>query len=229
MTQPRPDPSAERPRLPASYVEEGAAWAQEVVGGLRRSTRTAWAVAGAAMALAALDGAALSALGPLRRPVPYVVSVNAQRDDALASRALAPGALQSDPAFTQAMLAQYVIAREEFDGTALRRDFLKVARMSDPAVQREYAAAFSPSSPLSPTHLYTPKAVLAVRISSISLLSSGTALVRFDTQRADLQGSQPEAFVADVAFAYTQAAMRNEDRYENPLGFQVTGYMKRPA
>jgi type IV secretion system protein VirB8 len=84
------------------------------------------------------------------------------------------------------------------------------------------------TNPTSPLNLYQPTAIVSVTIDSVSLLSPTTALVRFETSRRDSGGGlAPQgAFVAVMAFRYTGAPMRMEDRFINPLGFQVISYRR---
>uniref|UniRef100_UPI0037548267 VirB8/TrbF family protein n=1 Tax=Escherichia coli TaxID=562 RepID=UPI0037548267 len=84
------------------------------------------------------------------------------------------------------------------------------------------------TNPASPLYLYSPTTIVSTVIDSVSLLSPTTALVRFETTRRDAGGGlAPQgAFVAVMAFRYTGAPMRMEDRFLNPLGFQVISYRR---
>jgi type IV secretion system protein VirB8 len=70
--------------------------------------------------------------------------------------------------------------------------------------------------------------VVATTVKSVSLLSPTTALVRFDTERREAGGApEPvQSWSAVVAFRYSGAPMRMEDRFLNPLGFEVTRYRR---
>ena len=53
-------------------------------------------------------------------------------------------------------------------------------------------------------------------------------MVRFETTRRDevaVMGYQ-RAYAAVMSFGFSRAAMRMEDRFINPLGFQVTQYRR---
>ncbi|HST36156.1 MAG TPA: type IV secretion system protein, partial [Allosphingosinicella sp.] len=54
------------------------------------------------------------------------------------------------------------------------------------------------------------------------------AMVRFETQRRDAGGrtEPPRAWVALVRYRYSGEPMRTEDRFINPLGFQVVRYRR---
>ena len=63
---------------------------------------------------------------------------------------------------------------------------------------------------------------------SVSPLNDQSALVRFETARRDAgaryETSQP--WVAVVQYRFAGEPMSVEDRYLNPLGFQVTAYRR---
>jgi type IV secretion system protein VirB8 len=65
-------------------------------------------------------------------------------------------------------------------------------------------------------------------VKSVSLVSPGAALVRFDTRHSSLNGGQTsvQSFVAAISFGFANAPLRVEDRFDNPLGFQVTRYRR---
>ena len=210
-----------------AYYAQAASWAQDVHGALRASRRVAWIVAGIAAAVAALEAVALAALAPLKTVVPYTILVDRQTGYAEMAQSLKPGALSQDAAVTQAFLAQYVRARETFDAHDLQANYRKVTAWSQGPARSQYIQAMQAQNAQSPVNLYSRTTVVQTAIKSVSLISPGSALVRFETERrdGDLVGER-RAYAAVVGFRYTGAPMRNEDRMLNPLGFQVTGYRR---
>lgn len=209
------------------YYAEAATWAQDVHGSLRASRRLAWTVAGIAAAVAALEAVALAALAPLKTVVPYTILVDRQTGYAETAQGLKPGALSQDAAVTQAFLAQYVMARETFDAHDLQANYRKVTAWSHGPARSQYIASMRRENPQSPVNQNSRTTVLQTTIKSVSLISTNSALVRFETERrdGDLAGER-RAYAAVVSFRYTGAPMRNEDRLNNPLGFQVTAYRR---
>jgi type IV secretion system protein VirB8 len=55
-------------------------------------------------------------------------------------------------------------------------------------------------------------------------------MVRFDTVRRDAGGRQmpPQPWVAVIAYRYSGEPMSLDDRFLNPLGFEVTAYQRNP-
>lgn len=210
-----------------AYYAAGRTWAQDVHGALRASRRVAWIIAGAAVSVAVLEAIAVASLVPLKTVVPYTILVDRQTGYAETAQGLQPGALSQDAAVTQAFLAQYVMARETFDAHDLQSNYRKVTAWSQGPARSQYIALMQTQNPQSPVNLYARTAVVQTSIKSVSLLSRNSALVRFETERrdGDLVGER-RAYAAVVGFRYSSAPMRNEDRLQNPLGFQVTSYRR---
>ena len=85
-----------------------------------------------------------------------------------------------------------------------------------------------PSNPQSPLALYPRTTVIETRVKSVSPIGRNAALVRFETQRRDAggQAQPPHAWVAVIRYRYSGEPMSVEDRFVNPLGFQVLRYRR---
>ena len=59
-----------------------------------------------------------------------------------------------------------------------------------------------------------------------NLKAPATAAVRFMTTRTNEREQVIQHWAANGSFRYTQEPMRNEWRFDNPLGFQVIEYRK---
>ncbi|HEX2560193.1 virB8 family protein [Phenylobacterium sp.] len=222
--KPEKPPAADR----QAYYADAASWSRDVQGSLRTSRRVAWIVAGVAGAIALLEGAALAALTPLKSVVPYAITVDRQTGYVETAKALEPGTLSQNAAVTQAFLAQYVLSREGYDTTDLQAAYGRVAQWSVGDAKTQYLAAMAPSNPQSPVKLLGTDTVLHPTVKSISMLSPTSALVRFDVERRTYGATLGErhSYAAVIGFRYTGEPMRMEDRFLNPLGFQVTSYRR---
>jgi type IV secretion system protein VirB8 len=203
-------------------------WAADIQDALRASRRTAWIVAGAALIVALCEGLALLALMPLKTVVPYTILVDRQTGYVETVRGLKPGPLSQDAALTQAFLVQYVIARETVDAADLEENDRKVMLWSAQTARGQYQSEMARANPTSPLLVNTPATIVQTIIKSVSLLTPSTALVRFDTVRKDAGAAAGEtrAYTAVLGFRYGGAPMRREDRFINPLGFQVLSYRR---
>ena len=222
--------TSERPSVDrATYYAQAQSWAQDVNGVLRASRRRAYWVAGTACLIAALEAIALVALMPLKTVVPYTITVDRQTGYIETAQGIRPGSLSQDVAVIQAFLAQYVIARETFDTTDLQANYQKVAAWTNGAARDQYVNYMQRSNPQSPVNQNDPATVVKITIKSISLLSKASALVRFDAERN--RGGANTAverfsYTAVIGFRFTGEPMRADDRFLNPLGFQVTAYRR---
>ena len=211
-----------------SYYAEAESWAVDRQQGLRRSRTIAWTIAGVAAGIAVLEAVALAALAPLKTIEPYTLLVDRTTGFAQVLKGAATDRIEADAALTQSMLAQYVIARESFDVSAIQVNYRKVALWSADLARRSYLAAIPASNPDSPFNRYPRTTVIATTIRSISPIGPNTALIRFETERLD-QGQEAgprAAWVAIIRYRFARIPMSIDDRLVNPLGFQVTSYRR---
>lgn len=210
------------------YYQDGESWSQDVNGALRASRRTAWIVASGAAVVAVVEALALVAMAPLKTVVPYTITVDRQTGFLQVAQGLKPGALSQNAAVTQAFLVQYVLARETFDRTDAQTNYREVAAWTAGPAHDQFIRFMAKTNPQSPVNVYTPSTIMQVTVRGVSMLSPTSAIVRFDAERSD-GGATPasrQPYAAVIAFRYTGRPMRNEDRYLNPLGFQVTFYRR---
>jgi len=218
-----------RKRLDA-YYEDAASWNSDRLKALHASRRVAWIVASVAGGIALLEAGALLLLTPLKTVEPYTLLVDKTTGYVQPLRPLDPGAVAPDAALTQSYLVQYVLAREGFDFATVRSNYRRVALFSAGIARSGYLAAMQPSNAQNPLVLYARGTVVETRVKSVSPTGSDAALVRFDTVKTDPSGhAEPaRAWVALIRYHYSRAPMSLEDRFVNPLGFQVFDYRRDP-
>lgn len=211
-----------------AYYREAASWGHDRETALRSSRRVAWIVATAATLIAVLEAIALVVLTPLKTVEPYTLLVDRQTGFVQALNPIDPGRVSGDAALTQSFLVQYVIAREGFDIDTLQPNYRKVALWSADTARSSYLADMQASNPASPLVRYPRTTSIDVRVKSVSPVGRNVAMVRFETQRRDAGGrtQPPSAWVAIVRYRYSGEPMSLEDRFINPLGFQVLRYRR---
>jgi type IV secretion system protein VirB8 len=211
-----------------AYFSSAGSWADDRLSAIRKSRKIAWIIAMVAVVVALAEAVALMVLAPLKTVVPYTLLVDRQTGYVQSLDPIAPQHIAPDAALTQSFLVQYVLAREGFDIGTVKSDYRKISLWSADAAQREYIAAMQISNPVSPLARLPRSTIVQARVRSVSSVSPGTALVRFETLRIDQGGAeQPsQSWVALISYRYSNAPMAVEDRYTNPLGFQVTRYRK---
>ena len=218
---------ASREALDAYYVE-AQSWAQDRQDELRKSRRVAWLVAAGAGVIAVLEAFALLLLTPLKTVEPYTLLVDRHTGFVQALNPLDAQTISGDRALTQSFLVQYVIARESFDIDALQTNYRKVALWSAETARSGYLAGIQVNNPDSPLNRLPRSAIVETRVRSVSPVGQNVAMVRFETQRRDAGGQTqpPQAWVALIRYRYSGEPMQLEDRFVNPLGFQVLRYRR---
>lgn len=211
-----------------AYYREAGSWAADQSAQLRKSRRTAWIVAGAAATVAVVEGLALLVLTPLKTVEPYTLLVDRTTGYVEALAPLAADQITPDQALIQSMLAQYVLAREGYDRATLQTDYRRVGLWSAEQARADYLALMQPSNLDSPLTRYPDATVIQTRVKSVSPLDGQSALVRFETVRRDSGGAAqpPMPWVTVVRYRFSGEPMAVEDRYLNPLGFQVISYRR---
>jgi type IV secretion system protein VirB8 len=211
-----------------SYYAEAASWNRDRVQTMHSSRRVAWWIAAVAAAIALLEAIALVLLTPLKSVEPYTLMVDRTTGFVQALKPLDQTKVAPDAALTQSFLVQYVIARESFDIATLNANYRKVALFSAGNARNSYLQQMQPSNPASPLAIHPRTTTVDVRVKSVSPMGNNAALVRFETVQSDAgaQPQPPSAWVAVIRYHYSASPMSLEDRFVNPLGFQVTGYRK---
>lgn len=218
-----------REALDAYYVEAGS-WAHDREEELVRSRRTAWLIAGIAVAVAVLLAIALVVLMPLKTVQTVTLMTDKQTGFVQVVDPINPDRISPDSALTRSFLTQYVTAREGFDVDAVQASYRRVALWSSGEARSTYVGSQQASNPESPLARYPRSTVVETEVKSISSLGPDVAMVRFMTRRRD-QGGQlqpPAHWVAVMNYRFVGEPMRMEDRLINPLGFQVTRYRRDP-
>jgi type IV secretion system protein VirB8 len=219
--------SEAREKLDEYYAQAGS-WADERTQSIYASRKVAWIVALVLAVIAVLEALAIVFLLPLKTVVPHTVLVDKQTGFVQALDPAAPQKIAPQKALTQSFLVQYVEAREGFDIATVQGQFRKVALWSSGSAKSRYVGMMQATNPDSPLVIFPRNTVLDVEVRSVSQLSGNSALVRFASIRRDPGGAEqpPQNWVAVVKYRYSNAPMTVEDRYVNPLGFEVTDYRK---
>lgn len=222
-----PVPSVARePLLLTRRRDDVSEWMERALEQERGGRRAAWILVCVLIVVVAAQAAAIAVMLPMKEVVPYTVLVDRQTGYVETARGLELGSLSEDRAVVDAMLAQYVMARETFDPADFADRYDRVALWSLGTAREAYVAQFQPGAENVLDQL-RPGTVVRVTVKRIDLLTAETARVRFETERREA-GGQPirTDWQSVVSFRFTGQPMKQEHRLLNPLGFQVTGYRR---
>ena len=128
---------------------------------------------------------------------------------------------------SQSYLYRYAIARLTYDPTVdLNRNYDIVRVMTAPQANNDFESEISNSNPHSPANVFKTSTIRSVHVLSVSPLSKDTAQVRLSTTlKRNGNQSEPEKFwVAVIRYRFTNVPLEIQERFENPLGFQVISF-----
>lgn len=217
-------------RVEGKLFEGAARWADDREAARARSRQRAWLLVWVLAAVAVVEGFALIALAPLKTVVPYTILVDRQTGYVTTLDPARPAVLGADQALIRSMLVQYVVAREGFSLPQVRQDYRRVMSWSSGTARASYARDMAATNPDSPLARYGRSAVVEVVPKTVSELSDRSAMVRFDVVHSDGAGRSlpPVPHAAVINYRIQPREMTVEERFLNPLGFEVTRYRRDP-
>jgi type IV secretion system protein VirB8 len=204
----------------------------------KRHERRAWIVAGVASGLVAVLAFGYIYLLPLKEKEPYLVMVDPFSGTSALSRLrddVMHRTVTSSEAINRSNIARFVIARESYDAAISNlRDWPAVTTMATPDVLEPYLALHASDNTHSPYQVYGKSRAIRIKILSTVLIGAEDgatpigATVRFQRTMFDKASGASKPLdnkIATMAFIYKpNLRMDDQQRVENPLGFQVTSY-----
>lgn len=213
-------------RIDPRYYADGATWERDIARRNRNSRALAWIVAAVMSVVAVGALGTLALLVPLKTYEPYMVVVDKTTGFVEVTRPMAEGSLSQDEAVTTFNVVRYIKARETYDPKALKDNFDLAQLLATGDAARELTEIYSPANPSNPVKIFGSNTVISVNIKSVTFPNNRTALARFSTEEKSSTNIVTRNWVSLVRFRYTSAPMRNEWRFDNPLGFQVIEYRR---
>ncbi|MGB7336996.1 MAG: type IV secretion system protein [Salaquimonas sp.] len=192
-----------------------------------RSQRNRWmGVAILALLLSVVAMGVVLSLLPLKEIRPYVVMVDKTTGSAEKIVQVRAVDLTEQEAVREAELVSYVTDRETYDVADNETRIPDVLTRSEDQARSSLIALWTRGNVNYPPDIYTNRSRLKVTIISITLLSEGTAQVRFrKALEREGERSVERDFVATVGFIFEPRVERNlQAVWKNPLGFTVTNY-----
>ncbi|RNJ42476.1 type VI secretion protein [Mesorhizobium erdmanii] len=211
----------------ASYFQEGEIWEIEIIKRAKRSSRVAWFFALLFAGIALLSLLALVLMMPLKSFEPYLVEVDRNTGYTEVKSGLTrPANLTEQEAVTQANVVRYIRNREGYDPYAIDEHFGIAALLSTGDAARDLQALYSAANPQNPARIYGKLKSVSVAIKSVSFPNASTAIVRFASTEKSETETVDRHWISVVRFRYTDTPIKNEWRFDNPLGFQVYDYRR---
>lgn len=211
-----------------SYFRQGDTWDQEIFANMHQSRNRAWMLSFLAMGIALLSLLTLVLILPLKTFEPYVVTVDRNTGYLEVAKGITDGPLTQDDAITQSNLVRYISARESYNPAVLKENYDFVALLSSDKALSEFQQLWDGQNPKNPSIVYGKKAAIDIKIQSVSFLNNNTASVRFIRDLHENNQVRRSIWNAIIQFRYTQKPIKMLERFQNPLGFQVTSYRLNP-
>lgn len=204
----------------------------------KRSERRAWRVAFCAIGVTLILASGYFYMLPLKEKVPYIVMADAYTGTSTVARLTEDFTnhhISTSEAINRSNVAHFVLARESYDVAMMNlHDWATTLTMSSPGVATAYTALYSATNSDNPYKTYGRDRAIRVKILSIVLIGGSPnqppkgATVRFQRSLYDKQSglTRPlDSKLATLEFVYkANLKMDDQNRIENPLGFQVTNY-----
>ena len=214
------------PAIDARYFNEAITWERDVIRSVKRSRSIAWFIAIVTTIITLMSLGCLMALLPLKSFEAYVIEVDKANGYLEVKRPLAPGDLDQNEAVTSMNVVRYLRARETYDPPTIKDNFDLAQLLSTGDAARALVELYSPANTENPARVLARTGTVAITIRSVQFANNRTAIVRFSTLTRTPTNTTEAYWTSLVRFRYTHAPMKNEWRFENPLGFQVTEYRR---
>lgn len=219
-------------------VAQGVNFEVTVADLAKRSEKRAWGVAICSLTMSLILAGGYFYMLPLKEKVPYLILADAYSGTSSLSRLtddVVNRQITASEAINRSNVAHFILAREAYDLALTNlRDWPTVLTMASPDVARAYMDLHAMSNDQAPFKVYGKNRAIRVKILSIVMIGGGNgqtpkgATVRFQRNVYDkVNGSTYplDNKIATMEFTYKpNLRMDDQNRIENPLGFQVTSY-----
>jgi type IV secretion system protein VirB8 len=165
---------------------------------------------------------------PLKQSVPYTITVDRETGYVQTARGVDLGPISESEAIAQSFAVQYVLARETFEGSDYQDKYRKTLMWSQGAAETEYLREWDKSNPVGIQSRVRPTTRIKVTVKSVTILGPRSAMVRFDTEQSEgpTSGGMRQPWVASITYSFSGKPISEQDRYMNPLGYQVATYRR---
>jgi type IV secretion system protein VirB8 len=226
--------AAERHADLDAYFNEAASWDMDRVEQARRSARTAWCAAAAAVMCTLAATVALVLLLPLKRVDPYLIRVDSSTGVVDVVPVYA-GKAPVDEAVTRYFLTHYTGICERFNFATAESDYEECGAFHGAQRNQAWYALWNPSNPHSPLNVHKDGSIVSVQVESVSFFkrASGVAdMAQVRYLKAERPGpGAPDRishWIATIEYAYGAPSSDPRVRRWNPLGFKLLEFVAEP-
>lgn len=202
-------------------------WEEELYLKLRHDRKIAYLFAIAAMILA-LGMLVLLALTPPKEiHIPYVFTVDTQTGHVIQQSTVEHTGIKDLEAVTKSNIARFIILRETYDPIDVVRNYHLVRLHTAETALSDFDKLWRSGNPENPSEQYGYNVRIHTKVINVILINNNTAQVRFQTQIKPKNGQDKEVNWSGIlTYRYVSTPLKQQDLYQNPLGFQVTSYRR---
>jgi type IV secretion system protein VirB8 len=176
------------------------------------------------IAIVLISVVAVQYISQKRTIEPFVVQIESDTGITSIIDPYSTDIISADKSLHTYFIVKYLRARETYDTSTYDYNYTTVARVLSSS--RVYAGfrAYLNNKTLSPITRYGAATSTTVQIRSVQILKAGSlAQVRFRIVEEG-QGRRTYDKIATISYTFVPMQLDAEERYINPLGFQVTSY-----
>jgi len=122
------------------------------------------------------------------------------------------------------LLKNYVIMREDFDYSKLKKQFNYVKKNSTRLIFKRFYNYMSVNNPDSPIMRYQQLAIRKININSIKFAEDGKALVKFASKAKDISGNEFEDLKWEAMIGFNMGEVGRKASTGSRFKFVVTDY-----
>ena len=159
--------------------------------------------------------------------VPYVIELEEKSGVPTVVEQLNQSSFTADLALKRYFIYSFIKAVEGYNPGTFKDDYKKAMLFSTPSVFRQIQRKINPRNEKSPAASIGNRGMISVALKSMSFPNPNKVTIRFRTKNSGYVSMFPDNrdLIVDMEFKFVNLRISSEDRYINPLGFQVTSYV----
>lgn len=156
---------------------------------------------------------------------PFVIEIEKKTGKAILVDPVSVKQYSADKTLAESFLVRYIKDRELFNPDTFQYNYYTEVRLlSDADVYSEFRYWIRLSNQDSPINLYANVISSNIKIKSIQHIGAKSVQIRFSLEFKEKNRVIAKDKIAFISFDYYTLEMNQEERYVNPLGFQITSY-----
>ncbi len=157
--------------------------------------------------------------------VPFVVEIEKKSGMAVLVDPASVKQYSADKALAESFLVRYIKARELFNPGTFQYDYYTEVRLlSSSSIYNQFRYWIRLSNQGSPVNLYANVINSSIKIKSIQHIASDSVQIRFRLEFKEKNKVITHDKIAVISYSYNVLEMNQDERYVNPLGFQIMSY-----